>query len=644
MSFGREGAKMQWCLAWRIRVVLILVVCYTIVVGRCSAGHIIYVDSNAGGANNGSSWFDAYNYLQDALADANSAPKPVEIRVAQGVYQPDRNSANPNGTGDVGTVFRLINDVDLVGGYAGSVHADPNARDLERCASILSGDLNGNDPCSFGEIGEWIVDNSECIVDGSGTNRTAIIDGFVITRCAFFPSQPRAGGQGQGAIIVKGVFRDIAGSPKVANCTFCDNYGEARISQDSSPAFIDCSFLDNFGYQGGAMTILESEVEITGCVFENNDGMDAGAIRAKESALVVTESTFSSNHECAIVAGDRNVKLVDCVFSHNVNGGVSAAGSVIIIDNCVFSWNRNRWGAGAVTVGTPQLEMSKCVFLSNSSDVWAGALNIGSSTVTASINDCIFVGNTSADGGAIVSQAGTLELTACAFLGNRTARIGDMPVLGYEKMRGKGGCIAAGIFGEVGQTLQISNCTFAGNTAKHGSTVWGDSLSITAENSIVWDVNAFAILDGNNLDIRFSDIRDGLSGEGNVSVDPCFVRHGYWDLNGTPEDANDDFWVDGDYHLKSQAGRWDPNSNSWLQDDVTSPCIDAGDPMTPIGHEPFPNSGIINMGAYGGTAEASKSWFDKPVCETIVAGDLNGDCIVDFKDYLILASHWLEQH
>jgi hypothetical protein len=42
-------------------------------------------------------------------------------------------------------------------------------------------------------------------------------------------------------------------------------------------------------------------------------------------------------------------------------------------------------------------------------------------------------------------------------------------------------------------------------------------------------------------------------------------------------------------------------------DDVTSPCIDAGDPNTPIGDELFPNGGVVNMGAYGGTAEASKS-------------------------------------
>ena len=94
----------------------------------------------------------------------------------------------------------------------------------------------------------------------------------------------------------------------------------------------------------------------------------------------------------------------------------------------------------------------------------------------------------------------------------------------------------------------------------------------------------------------------------------------------------------------SQAGRYDPTSQSWVTDDVTSPCIDAGDPMSPIGNEPFPNGGIVNMGAYGGTDEASKSYFGKPPCETIVAGDVNGDCEINFRDFFFVSLHWLDEH
>ena len=56
---------------------------------RMSIRPIIYVDANATGANNGSSWANAYNYLQDALY----AVEPnYEIWVAQGTYRPDEDS------------------------------------------------------------------------------------------------------------------------------------------------------------------------------------------------------------------------------------------------------------------------------------------------------------------------------------------------------------------------------------------------------------------------------------------------------------------------------------------------------------------------------------------------------------------------
>jgi hypothetical protein len=133
------------------------------------------------------------------------------------------------------------------------------------------------------------------------------------------------------------------------------------------------------------------------------------------------------------------------------------------------------------------------------------------------------------------------------------------------------------------------------------------------------------------------------SGVGNINVDPGFVAPGYWELNSTPDDPDDDYWIDGDYRLLSQAGHWDPISESWVQDDVTSPCIDAGDPNAPIGLEPFPNGGRLNMGAYGTSSTASKTYFGDPVCDVILAGDINGDCIVDFKDLMIIISHWMMQ-
>jgi len=169
----------------------------------------------------------------------------------------------------------------------------------------------------------------------------------------------------------------------------------------------------------------------------------------------------------------------------------------------------------------------------------------------------------------------------------------------------------------------ILNNTVVGNYADEGGAF--NNCAGIIENCIVWDNSSDHIHETSI--VRYSDVQGGWPGLGNIDVDPCFA-----DL------------VYGDYHMKSQGGRYDSTNQTWVYDDVTSPCIDAGDPMSPIGQEPFPNGGVVNMGAYGGTAEASKSYSGKPPCETIVAGDVNGDCIIDFRDFMIMALHWCEDN
>jgi hypothetical protein len=151
-----------------------------------SSAKVIYVDVNAPGpTHDGLSWENAYQYLQDALADANSAAKPVEIQVAQGIYTPDSNSADPNGSGNRTATFQLINGVTIQGGYAGFGEPDPNERDIELYESILSGDLAGND-VEVNDPADLLdeptrAENSYTIVTGSRTDANAVLDGFIVT-------------------------------------------------------------------------------------------------------------------------------------------------------------------------------------------------------------------------------------------------------------------------------------------------------------------------------------------------------------------------------------------------------------------------------------------------------------------------------
>ena len=153
----------------------------------------------------------------------------------------------------------------------------------------------------------------------------------------------------------------------------------------------------------------------------------------------------------------------------------------------------------------------------------------------------------------------------------------------------------------------MTNCTVVSNGGCGVS-----SLQPTVMNSIIYfnGDNSTAMQVEGDAVVTYTAVRGGWPGEGNIAGDPYFALVGFWDLNGTPDDVSDDSWVPGDYHLRSQAGRWEPGEQAWVQDAVTSPCIDTGNADSDWTAEPEPNGQRINMGAYGGTPEASMSLSD----------------------------------
>ncbi|MBA7600379.1 hypothetical protein ES703_07429 [subsurface metagenome] len=128
--------------------------------------------------------------------------------------------------------------------------------------------------------------------------------------------------------------------------------------------------------------------------------------------------------------------------------------------------------------------------------------------------------------------------------------------------------------------------------------------------------------------------------------------------------------------MKSEGWRWDAQRKVWTWDEVTSRCIDAGNPGSPLADEPLTldvdplnrwgENIRINMGAYGGTAEASMPPYDWALLSdmtndgTVNSSDLgvfvsywldSGECIpsdlnrnqsVNFLDYAVFAQQWLD--
>jgi beta propeller repeat protein len=152
-----------------------------------------------------------------------------------------------------------------------------------------------------------------------------------------------------------------------------------------------------------------------------------------------------------------------------------------------------------------------------------------------------------------------------------------------------------------GGKLVLNNCTVAENLAE-GIT----SISPTITNSIICfndSAGAGVQIGDERATVTYSNIQGNWPGTGNLDVDPAFAALGQWTEDG---------WVAGDYHLQSQGYRWDDQAGQWTSDETTSPCIDAGDPASALLDEPVTMAGDvpvtnerINMGAYGGTVEAS---------------------------------------
>ena len=446
------------------------------------------------------------------------------------------------------------------------------------------------------------------------------------------------------------------GMPTIIDCTFTGNDNVSVAVSESRLVLNNCTFANN---GEGIYSFKESNIVMTNCTFSDNYGY---GIDGNNDSLTATNCTFKNNRISGMNVSDCNSTLTACTFERNSGGIWCVAGRLTMVD-CTFIANSRR---GGIDSSSTTLTLTKCRFMGNSALGAAGGMSV--SGTDATLRQCSFEQNTTNwfGGGIYANFGGNLRLYDCTFSGNSARLDGGGLSSTIDTCLIATGCTFSGnstewINGGGGISASyaiLSNCTFTGNWAKFGkggaiSHIIGSGTSpiMKLANCIVWNGKDSIGSWGSGspeVTVSYSNVQGGWVGEGNIDIDPCFAESGYW------ADANDPniivelgepnaVWIEGDYHLKSQAGRWDPTTQTWVKDNVTSPCIDAGNSDSPIGLEPFPNGGIINMGAYGGTAEASKSHFGEPVCETVVAGDINGDCKVDFTDFAIIASHWLLQ-
>ncbi len=321
---------------------------------------------------------------------------------------------------------------------------------------------------------------------------------------------------------------------------------------------------------------------------------------------------------------------------------------------------------GAILVEYSELTIEDCIITNNTAEYSGGAILFDTSLESV-INNCVIKNNTATDysGGGIFAQYCDITINNTVIASNQS---------GYF-----GGGLTLFDFG----VYDIINCTIVDNNDNMdggGIYVFYDADVVVA-NTILYGNDSNQIeLYSVSFDpvVEYCDVQGGFEGLGNIDVDPCFV------------DA-----VAGDFHLRSETGRWHPTlfrssdlvpdgfvdlldytefakhwfdvgpniaadlnlsgtvemddlqwfvedyltsgaPRSWATDGATSRCIDAGNPGVAPDEEPFPASNLrINMGAYGRTHQASAS----PVDWSLLA-DLDNDGTVNLTDFAAQASYW----
>jgi hypothetical protein len=373
-----------------------------------------------------------------------------------------------------------------------------------------------------------------------------------------------------------------------------DFLGKAiTVRSENGPenCIIDCNGSEAEPYRGFYFHNSETHSSVlTGLTITNGWGADG-----KGGGIYCTQNSCPLISKCRITGN----------FAYSGGGICCDEGSSPRIRNCNIDNNCGCGGGMHCEDSSP--EITNCVISNNVVPILGNLGTPGGGIATyrssPTIDNCIISDNTStSSGGGVFCYKGNPIINKCT--------------ISCNSADGSGGAVLC----YANCSVTVSNCILWDNTAGHGPQI---SL---VEAELLGGCPTFTI--------SYSDVQGG---QGQIDDGPCWrnVHWGPGNIDGDPLFADT---ANGDYHLKSQAGRWDPNSQTWVHDDVTSPCIDAGNPGCPLDDEPNDANNIrINMGGYGGTAQASKS----PANWALLA-DLTNDHIVDFNDLEVFVQYWLD--
>jgi len=333
-----------------------------------------YVNTSATGANNGTSWTNAFTNLQSALAVATSGDK---IYVAKGTYKPSQQydvSTGNTTTGDARKVtFKIPDGVEVYGGFVGNENPiNLNTRNIETNKTILSGDIGTPSDDT---------DNAYHVVYTKNVSSATIIDGLTFTSGHANVSSPITNRYGAGWY---NEGNGASSNPTIRNCTLVHNkvsasgggiWNEAASSGTANPTLTNCiianntSSFDGGGMKNNAKTGGTANPTLTNCIFTNNIASQGGGIRNDASG------------------GTSSPSLINCTFVNNTGGGI---------------YNYDVYGSGTIN-----FTIRNCIFWGNTGGLWANSLFGASSSVNVSytlVQGSAFPSKTNDNGNNIFNQ------------------------------------------------------------------------------------------------------------------------------------------------------------------------------------------------------------------------------------------------
>ena len=354
----------------------------------------LYVDTDASGANNGSSWANAYTTLQPAL---NVASAGDSIWIAEGTYKP---TLRPH-TGTAGATtaemrdqsFYLDTDIEIYGGFMGTETAI-SQRNSTSNPVILSGDIDasGNNDCYHVFITKDL-------------SSAAVLDGVTIT-----------GGKANGSSTItysgQNYYRDggggmcnYASSPTLTDVTISGNMGEygggIENLSSSSPTLTNVTISGNTATsRGGGMFIHDpsSTTLINVTISGNTAGLSGGGIdNGSSSSTTLTNVTISGNtaeYGGGMINYSSSPTLTNVTISGNTTtlrgGGMYNSSSSPTLTNVTICGNTaSANGGGMYNSSSSSPTITNSLFWGNikgTSSTIAGADIDNSSSSTATIS------------------------------------------------------------------------------------------------------------------------------------------------------------------------------------------------------------------------------------------------------------------